>query len=413
MTGRNWRRAQMRVVLVIAIVVVGGLAGGSVMSEAAAATNTSKPTTRSYVALGDSFSSGEGLESTAPGYIYPSGKYGCHRSTGAYPELVAHHLGENLTTFNTWPTNRFVACSGATTKGVLLGSKTEPSQLGPLTTKTKYVTITAGGDNLGFSGVIKACLNATIQLGGATYTQSALPTISSPAQCSKDLQNAAEQLMPGPPPDLSQCDKDPQTAAEQLMLGPSGVSSLPSLLKCLYTQILKRAPSADVMVLNYPQVFTTTPLKRFCPVTGGIHLRTSDPLLTLSANLSLTPSNVSKFNVLEVELNQAIAGTVTSLEAAGKNIHLVDVNSGTKSLAFPCSTETNGASDINGVRFAPGSSITDISHNCRIGASRQITCANGGLGLILRNLVATESFHPKASAHAYMATQVESAIRSS
>jgi hypothetical protein len=47
-----------------------------------------------YAALGDSYSSGEGLETQAPNYISPSNTDSCHRSLNAYPALAAHMLGQ-------------------------------------------------------------------------------------------------------------------------------------------------------------------------------------------------------------------------------------------------------------------------------------------------------------------------------
>jgi lysophospholipase L1-like esterase len=86
----------------------------------------------SYVALGDSFSSGVGTRS-----FYEST---CRRSEYAYPRLVAtHRAGTSLT---------FRACSGATT-----GSVTS-EQLGALSSTTNIVTITVGGNDAGFGHAI-------------------------------------------------------------------------------------------------------------------------------------------------------------------------------------------------------------------------------------------------------------------
>jgi hypothetical protein len=49
-----------------------------------------------YVALGDSYASGEGLQSNATTYISPSNNDGCHRSVTAYPVLVAASLNVDL-----------------------------------------------------------------------------------------------------------------------------------------------------------------------------------------------------------------------------------------------------------------------------------------------------------------------------
>jgi lysophospholipase L1-like esterase len=90
----------------------------------------------SYVALGDSYSSGLGTRT----YYEDSGS--CFRSPKAYPVLVAAQLGASL---------RFTACSGAKTGDVL------NNQLGPLSSSTSYVTISIGGNDAGFSDVITEC----------------------------------------------------------------------------------------------------------------------------------------------------------------------------------------------------------------------------------------------------------------
>ncbi|WP_303633606.1 hypothetical protein [Actinomadura madurae] len=78
----------------------------------------------SYVALGDSYSSGTGAGNYDPG----SGS--CNRSANAYPNLwAAAHATDSFT---------FVACSGATTTSVASG------QLGALTSSTTLVSVTAG-----------------------------------------------------------------------------------------------------------------------------------------------------------------------------------------------------------------------------------------------------------------------------
>ncbi len=92
----------------------------------------------SYVALGDSYSSGVGTRT----YYSGSDSGSCYRSPKAYPVLVASRLGASLS---------FTACSGAKTGDVL------NNQLGPLSASTSYVTISVGGNDAGFSSVITQC----------------------------------------------------------------------------------------------------------------------------------------------------------------------------------------------------------------------------------------------------------------
>jgi len=112
--------------------------------------------TASYVALGDSYSSGLG-----------AGNYGnsgsCDRSAGAYPQLWANANGPSSFTF--------AACSGATTSD-LLGS-----QLSALGSGTTLVSFTIGGNDVGFSSVMETCV-----IWGTSSCVSAVNSAESQAQ---------------------------------------------------------------------------------------------------------------------------------------------------------------------------------------------------------------------------------------
>ena len=91
-----------------------------------------------YVALGDSYSSGLGAGS----YISSSGS--CDRSTVAYSALwaSAHQPASYVS----------VACAGATTSSVISG------QLSALSSQTTLVSITVGGNDVGFENVMETCV---------------------------------------------------------------------------------------------------------------------------------------------------------------------------------------------------------------------------------------------------------------
>src|SRR5690349_19514105 len=90
----------------------------------------------SYVALGDSYSSGVGTRS------YLADGTSCQRSVYAYPSLIASARGYAL---------NFRACSGATVADVT------STQLSALNASTSYVTISVGGNDAGFSSVLTTC----------------------------------------------------------------------------------------------------------------------------------------------------------------------------------------------------------------------------------------------------------------
>lgn len=142
-----------------------------------------------YVALGDSYSSGLG----AGNYISSSGS--CYRSYNAYPQLWA--------SANAPSSYAFVACSGAKTTDVI------SSQLSYLNSSTTLVSMTIGGNDVGFASTMETCV-----LGTTSDCVSAI--------------NTAENEM--------------QT-------------QLPGELDTLYTDIHSRAPNAHVVVLGYPELY--------------------------------------------------------------------------------------------------------------------------------------------------------------
>jgi GDSL-like Lipase/Acylhydrolase family len=140
-----------------------------------------------YVALGDSFSSGVGTGS----YTLSSS---CRRGVYAYPWLVSQQRPNTSLTF--------VACSGATTDDVMT------SQIGSVTGATNIVTVTIGGNDIGFSDLIIQC------------------TLSN---CSSAL--------------------DATRASLPTFLGPR--------LNTVYTAIRGRAMTASAVVLGYPRLFSS------------------------------------------------------------------------------------------------------------------------------------------------------------
>jgi hypothetical protein len=90
----------------------------------------------SYVALGDSYSSGTGTRT------YISDGTSCLRSVYAYPSLIATAKGYAL---------NFRACSGAKISDVTA------TQLSALGSSTAYASISVGGNDAGFASVLTTC----------------------------------------------------------------------------------------------------------------------------------------------------------------------------------------------------------------------------------------------------------------
>ncbi|MFK0245487.1 SGNH/GDSL hydrolase family protein [Amycolatopsis azurea] len=92
-----------------------------------------------YVAMGSSFAAGPGIPPQQPGT--PAA---CGRSTKNYASLVAARRGFVLTD---------VTCSGATTANILTtGQAGQPPQIEAVTPDTKLVTVTIGGNDVGYVG---------------------------------------------------------------------------------------------------------------------------------------------------------------------------------------------------------------------------------------------------------------------
>lgn len=134
-----------------ACVIVGVLAvAGAGVAAGVAAANPGGGDTSPYVALGDSYTASP-LTGTNAGP-----PPGCFRSVNNYPHLTATALGAQLTD---------VSCSGATTKQFAAAQQTDagtnPAQYAALAKDTKLVTIGIGGNDIGFSEIVRSCLSAT------------------------------------------------------------------------------------------------------------------------------------------------------------------------------------------------------------------------------------------------------------
>jgi hypothetical protein len=161
-------------------------------------------TSGGYVALGDSYSSGVG----AGDYYSNSGS--CDRSPNAYPVLWAN--ANDPSSFD------FVACSGATTSDVI------SSQLSALNDDTSLVSITAGGDDVGFTSVMETCV------------------LESTDDCVAAIDQAESEMQ----------------------------TELPGNLDALYSDIQSDAPNAQVVVLGYPELYDLS------QSSGCIGLSTTD-----------------------------------------------------------------------------------------------------------------------------------------
>jgi lysophospholipase L1-like esterase len=148
--------------LVACLVAVAAAAGLAVPARAHAAT-----TAPLYVALGDSYSAGLGADNdpsqaTPLTNAYDTASGACQRAYASYPYLLAAARGYTL---------RDVACSGADGRHILSTSLDgEPPQIQAVTPDAALVTLTVGGNDIGFGDIINCVLNTDCTAGSPAIT---------------------------------------------------------------------------------------------------------------------------------------------------------------------------------------------------------------------------------------------------
>lgn len=174
-------------------------------SPAAAAPD--EPAVGSYVALGDSYAAGPliPLQTGLPP--------GCLRSNRNYPALVAGTLGA--------ADFRDASCSGATTADLTAAQRTplgtNAPQLDRLDADVALVTVTIGGNDIGFGEIIQECARRS------------------------------------PAAPLGSACKDHYTAGGQDQLAARIAATAPKVAAVL-AAIDDRSPDADVLVVGYPTI---------------------------------------------------------------------------------------------------------------------------------------------------------------
>lgn len=186
-----------------------------------------RATNGKYVALGDSYSSGEGAGDYEPGTDYDRGddwdpdnwgddeRNRCHRSRNAYSEIISRD-------------NDFaggsesVACSGAEREELGEANDNhdgESPQLDALDEDTSLVTMSMGGNDIGFKDVITDCV-----ING----ERGVPMVDT---CQEKHDQRIEDELPELKEDLVD----------------------------YYREIRERAPNARVVIVGYPQLFEENP----------------------------------------------------------------------------------------------------------------------------------------------------------
>jgi lysophospholipase L1-like esterase len=199
----------------------------------------------SYVALGDSYSSGTGTRT------YLNDGTSCQRSVYAYPSLIASSKGYAL---------NFRACSGATTTNVA------QLQLDALNAGTAYVSISAGGNDAGFSSVLTECAK---------------------------------------PAWMSNCNGAIDQAQNVINY------TLPGRLKTLYSDIRRRATNAKIVVVGYPRLFNGTDCNAgtWFSATEMSRLNTTADLLNLQISTAASAAGFTFSNPTPAFVGHAICAS--------------------------------------------------------------------------------------------------------
>lgn len=188
-----------------------------------------------YVALGDSYQSGEGTFD----YIQGTDAHGvnqCHRSDYAYPSLLVNQGVVKLDL-------ELRACSGATVSTMLIPSSTTGppwddgiAQVDALDSSTRLVTVGIIGNDLGFGDFITKCVTLSL---------------TTSKTCENELGSSLE-----------------------VQLDSLESGALKKSLVDLYRLIRAKAPHARVVVVSYPRFFSELNNEKNC----GLVYRVSDQL---------------------------------------------------------------------------------------------------------------------------------------
>ncbi|MEZ0074135.1 SGNH/GDSL hydrolase family protein [Planotetraspora sp. GP83] len=140
---RPVRRATATATAVLSACAVLATAGQGTAAAAGAGVNGAR-----YVALGDSYASGYG--------IAPLGNAACDRSEASSYPISLRSLAKSQSFTN-------VTCSAATTRGIRSAENGQPPQIQALKPDTTLVTLTIGGNDIGFRDIVTTCVTLAFQ----------------------------------------------------------------------------------------------------------------------------------------------------------------------------------------------------------------------------------------------------------
>jgi hypothetical protein len=258
-----------------------------------------------YSALGDSYSSGDGIGQYQPGSDVTGDR--CHRSALAYPPQLdsGRQLGK-LT---------FVACGGAVTSDLLSPNHDrntdprshaiEPAQIGSIPPHTKTVTLTIGGNDAGFSSVLASCVLGRV--GPVTVFPHFFRSFDG---CHDDAtlnRTVTARLQ--------------ALAGTKQAKAPEGTPII--AIAELLSRIHQRAPQAHIYLVGYPVLFGSA--------TGSCHVGDVKvlhvPLVgDVRARLTISAADVAWLNEVAGRLNGVLRAAATTAANKGVSVTFVDVS---------------------------------------------------------------------------------------
>jgi lysophospholipase L1-like esterase len=312
-----------------------------------------------YVALGDSYASGEGLSPYDAGTDVASGpqQNQCHRSAAqAYADLSPAVVLPGIADRAFW------ACAGATVADMeqvppqsgpdeQYGQVDQVSSVGP---STEWITVSIGGNDVGFSAITDACVEAVVN--GDSVDR------FSTATCSGQLAASAGEF-----------------------------GALQASLESLYGRLLTRAPAARLVVVGYPRVFPDSyagaPMvagQPFC-VVGQLTLPSAGVTDTIDVGLPTSDAQaVGAFVVsLDDTIEDAVIETASAPAFAGR-IRYADTY--------------DPSTPLDCLGTTPDATVAGFE------------LAANGTGVGPGGIVGSGSFHPTAGGQQLMAEVVESTV---
>jgi hypothetical protein len=257
-----------------------------------------------YVAIGDSYSSGEGVEPYEHNSDFEWKGQGnrCHRSYQAFSKLARRPGGPPMSTGSegTGPYEyHLLACAGSTTPGLTDAAVDKPGEnvgentpwsrtvwpfgerqaleRGFVDADTDLVTVTIGGNDAGFTDVIKGC---TLNTGSCLKSDFYLTRST------------------------GRVDPKPLIEYEPRIVG----TLMPPKLRTVYQKIRELAPNAQIVVLGYPRLFAPKATRGPCEL------------------VALGPEEVDWLNEIADLLGRTISNVVADLARTDPKIRYVDVN---------------------------------------------------------------------------------------